>query len=117
LDPAWLTALTALAVAVLGLLGWALRSAWRVLRRVTHFLDDYAGEPARDGMPARPGFMARLTSAENAIGLVLAETQPNHGGSLRDVVHKAADDIAEIKVDQAALRAQVEVLRAAREDR
>ena len=117
MDPAWITAVIALAAAVVGVLGWAARHAWRVLRRVTHFLDDYAGEPARDGMPARPGFMARLASAETQIGLVLAETQPNHGGSLRDVVHKAAADIAEVKADQAALRAQVEILRTRREDR
>lgn len=117
MDPAWIAALTALAVAVLGFLGWVLRHAWHVLRRVTRFLDDYAGEPARDGMPAKPGFMARLASAEELIGRVLAETQPNHGTSLRDVVHKTAADIAEIKADQAVLRTQVEILRARREDR
>jgi hypothetical protein len=55
--------------------------------------------------------MARLASAEEQIGRVLAGTQPNHGESLRDVVHKAVADIAEIKTDQAALRAQVEILR------
>jgi len=110
-DPAWITALTALATVVIGILGWAVRHAWRVLRRVTRFLDDYAGEPARDGMPAKPGFMARLASAEEQIGRVLAETQPNHGTSLRDVVHKAAADIAEIKADQAALRLEVEIIR------
>ncbi len=117
MDPAWLTALTALAVAVGGLLIWALRHAWRVLRRVTRFLDDYAGEPARDGMPAKPGFMARLASVEQILTRVLAETQPNHGTSLRDVVHRTADDVAEMKTAQDALRVQVEILRARREDR
>ena len=111
MDPAWITTVVALAVAAAGCFGWIISHAWRVLRRVTRFLDDYAGEPARDGLPARPGFMARLASAETLIGKVLAETQPNHGTSLRDVVHKTAEDITEIKSDQAALRVEVEILR------
>ena len=109
MDPAWLTALVALIAAVCGGLAWALRWAWRILRRINHFLDDYAGQPARDGMPARPGFMARLTSVEEALAHVVAETKPNHGSSLRDVVHQTARDVAEIKTEQAAVRARLEL--------
>ena len=109
MDPAWLTALTALAVAVAGCLLWAVRHLWRVIRRVTHFLDDYAGQPARDGMAARPGFMARLVSVEESIAHLAGEMQPNHGTSLRDVVHQTAADVAAIKQDQASMRARIEL--------
>lgn len=55
--------------AVMGLLGliwtmtggrrwWAERKANRAFQR--QFREDWLGEPARDGVPARPGVMARL---------------------------------------------------------
>lgn len=120
MDPAWLTALTALAVAVAGCLLWALRHLWRIIRRVTHFLDDYSGQPARDGMPAKPGFMGRLASVEESIAHLATEMQPNHGSSLRDVVHQTARDVSDIKQDQASMRARMELWeqqRAGREKR
>jgi hypothetical protein len=108
MDPAWLTAFVALAVAVFGALAWMTRWAWRILRRVTHFLDDYAGRPAEDGRPATPGFMARLASVEESLAHVVAETKPNHGSSLRDVVQMTARDVAQIKTEQVAVRARLE---------
>ena len=104
MDPGWISAFTALALAVFGCAGWVTRRAWRLLRGTAHFLDDWKGEPARDGLPARPGFMARLTAVEESIEHIRAETQPNHGKSLRDVVHRTAEDVAAIKADQAAIR-------------
>jgi hypothetical protein len=113
-NPEWLTAFTALAVAVAGCLLWCARKAWHASRRVSHFLDDYAGEPARDGLPARPGFMARLGSVEESMKHLSAEMSPNHGSSLRDVVHKTAADVAEIKSEQAAVRVRLELFDAQR---
>jgi hypothetical protein len=83
---------------------------WRILKRTTHFLDDFFGEPARDGVPAKPGVMARLGSVEDALGQVLAETRPDHGHSLRDVVHRTAEDVAEIRVAQTSMRTRMELL-------
>lgn len=118
MNPEWVAALVALVVAVVAGLGWAVRWAWRVLRRVVHFLDDYAGQPARDGLPARPGLMARLQSVEELVAKVVAETTPNGGGSMRDEVARTARDVAEIKTEQAAVRSRLEAfdaMRAARE--
>ena len=112
MSAAWLTAAVALVVAVFGGLAWAGRWAWRILRRVTHFLDDYAGRPAEDGLPARPGFMARLASAEESLAHVVAETSPNHGTSLRDMVMRTAQDVADIKHEQAGVRTRLELLQA-----
>ena len=117
--PAWITAACALAAAVLGCIAWAGRWAWRILRRTAHFFDDYFGEPARDGVEAKPGVMARLASMEAIVSQVHAETRPNHGTSLRDVVAATAADVGDIKQDQASMRARMELWetqRAGRED-
>lgn len=112
MDPAWVAALSALAVAVGGTFLWMARHAWRFLRRVVHFLDDYAGSPARDGLPARPGFMARLGSVEELTARIGAEMHPNGGQSLRDVVNRTAADVSDIKADQAQIKADQADLRA-----
>ena len=108
MNPEWVAALVALVVAVCAAVAWATRWAWRILRRINHFLDDYAGQPARDGMEARPGFMARLGSVEHLLTKVVAETTPNGGGSMRDEVARTARDVAAIKTEQAAVRNRLE---------
>jgi hypothetical protein len=57
----------------------ALRWASRHARRISEFLDDWAGEPARHGVDERPGVLARLHAIER-------EVTPNGGQSLRDAV-------------------------------
>lgn len=119
LDPAWIVAAMTLATAVTGLMAWFARSAWRILRQVSHFLDEWKGEAAHDGLPARPGVMVRLGSVEETLARVLAETKPNHGHSLRDVIGRIESDIAGIKDHQAALRGRIELFetqRAGREE-
>lgn len=111
LDPAWISALIALVVAVFGCIAWCTRWAWRILRQVGHFLDDWRGEEARDGLPTRPGVMSRLVSVETLVAQVHAETRPNHGSSLRDVVNQTAADVAGIKKEQAAVRADLDQVR------
>lgn len=118
MSPEWLTALTALVVAVAGCVAWAGRWAWRLLRRTGHFLDDWTGEPARDGLEATPGVMARLASVEHLLAKVVAETTPNGGGSMRDVVARTAHDVTDIRDEQVSMRtwmAQIELDRARRE--
>lgn len=108
MNPEWLAAVVALIVAVCAGAAFALRWAWRILRRIIHFLDDYGGQPARDGLEARPGFMARLGSVEHLLAKVVAETTPNGGGSMRDEVARTARDVADIKAEQAKVREQLE---------
>jgi len=50
---------------------------WHLFRRTQQFLEDWFGEPARDGYEGRPGAMARLRSVEK-------ELHPNGGGSFVD---------------------------------
>ena len=86
-----------------------MRWAWRLLRRTTHFLDDYFGEPSRDGIPAKPGVMARLQAltddvaqvgvqvGQNTADLSRIKSQvfPNGGTSLRDAVDSVAAGLKE----------------------
>ena len=62
-------------------------------RRIGHFLDDWFGEPAREGQPERPGVMSRLARqdlrqarAEQRLARIEAELKPNGGGSIKDQV-------------------------------
>lgn len=115
MDPGLLTALTALAVAVFGLLGWVARLAWRIARRTSHFLDDYFGEPARNGLAARPGVMARLQGVEDLVtrcitelGKVAAETKPNGGASLHDVMTRTEQAVEQVRAEQETMRTRME---------
>ena len=130
MDPAWFSALTALSIAVFGIAGWAARWAWRILKRTTHFLDDYFGEPPRDGLPAKPGVMARLQDLTDDVTKIRAQVFPNGGTSLRDAVDQVAADltahreatspaIRQLSDDVANMRGQMELFerkRTGRED-
>jgi hypothetical protein len=110
MNPGLLAALVPVAAAAVTALAWALGRAGRIVRRIVHFLDDYAGQPARDGMEAKPGFMARLGSVEQLLADVVAETTPNGGGSMRDEVARTARDVADIKREQSGVRTRLELL-------
>jgi hypothetical protein len=116
LDPGSVTALLALVTAVFGCLAWGTRHAWRIARRVTHFLDDYAGEEARDGRPATPGFMARLASVETLIREIAGETKPNHGTSLRDALNRVERDVSEVRAEVSDIRREQAAVRKRLED-
>ncbi|MEW2066625.1 hypothetical protein [Streptomyces sp. NPDC007346] len=71
-------------------LAWrAVRASVRLAARVDHFMDDWAGEVGRAGVPARPGVMERLATFEDRLTSVEHELYPNDGGSLRDAVDRA----------------------------
>lgn len=77
---------TAVGVLVVGA-RWV-RARWRP---VAEFLEDWRGEPGRDGVDERPGVMKRLGRLEATARTIKAEVTPNGGGSLKDLV-RAIDD-------------------------
>ena len=64
-------------------------------RALSNFLSDWTGEPARPGVPARAGVMARLEANDEQIKAVRHELHPNSGSSMRDAI-----DRTERKLDQ-----------------
>lgn len=116
MDPAWITALVALAVAVGTLLTWGVRIVWKLTSKVVRFLDDYNGQPEHDGIPGRPGVMARLSKLESMVGEVVEETRPNGGDSMRDVLHRTSSDVLHLRKDMARLKTQVDALETKKED-
>lgn len=63
----------------------------KLARRVSEFLDDWNGEPAREGVEERPGVMKRLAALE--------ELQPNHGGSVKDAVKRIDENLVHLRRD------------------
>jgi hypothetical protein len=114
-NPEWIAALTTIAVAAASAGLFIGRRVWHVIVRTSRFLDDFFGEPERNGVPARPGVMARLAEHEKLLAKLVAETQPNGGTSLRDVVARTSADVTDIKHEQARLRTEIE-LRGPRKD-
>jgi hypothetical protein len=100
-NPAWVTAITALAVAVTALGAWGGRWAVRLLIATHEFLTDW------------PKMKTAIADLRSEVAEIKAETRPNGGNSLRDVVHRTAQDVAQIKDEQAGVRTRLEMFDAA----
>lgn len=79
---AGLAALAAIGVAI----SW-IRRRWL---RVESFLTDWAGSPARPGVPEQPGVLTRLHSIETRVDAIEREVKPNGGASMKDAVDRIA---------------------------
>lgn len=112
MNPAWVTAITALAAIVLGLLGWAGRKAWNGFRRTDQFLEDWAGTPADGGHSARPGVMERLANLEHSMADVRSQVNLNSGHSLRDEIQRTEAAVGTLTGKVADLQVSVEELKA-----
>lgn len=84
-------------VLILVLLIWAGSKGVPALRKVMHFIDDVAGEPARAGVPARPGLMERMTTIETSLQQVRHEVTPNHGSTMNDALRSVREDVSGIR--------------------
>lgn len=69
---------------------------------ISDFLSDWNGEPARPGVKARAGVMARLEANEVQMDAIRHEMHPNSGLSMRDAVDRVESGLAE-HIRQSAL--------------
>ncbi|WP_329564652.1 hypothetical protein [Kitasatospora sp. NBC_01266] len=69
------------------------RGARHIAHRLEQIADDWAGVPARPGVPGHDGVMARLGAIERRLGAVEHELHPNSGASLRDAVDRVAAQV------------------------
>jgi hypothetical protein len=114
----WATAGVAAGLAaILGLAaaaGKAAQVAYRLVRGLLNIVDDWRGEPDRDGVPGRLGVMARLARQdgqlvaqavrldrqdgrlarlESGVEQVHGELKPNGGATLRDAVNRVEEQL------------------------
>lgn len=78
----------AVIVAVVAFIGWLVKRAWPVVAAVKDFLDDWKGEHARPGQPARPGVPDTLQALKVQVATLQHEVRPNGGSSLRDAIDR-----------------------------
>lgn len=111
--PEWIADLIQIApwLAAIGALIWVAVKVWPFLRKITHFIDDVAGEPARPGVQARMGLMERLSVVEEkqdeqsvslaqqsaALAVVRHEVTTNHGSSLKDATKGLQSQVAALQ--------------------
>lgn len=62
-----ISAACGLIIGVAAALSTIVKPVARALRTIGDMREDWRGEPARDGVPGRPGVMARLAAQERAI--------------------------------------------------
>lgn len=91
-------------------IGWFARQARHFHLRLRNFLDDWQGTDGRPGHEPTPGVMQSIAKLRAQIAAISAETMPNGGNSMRDIVHQTATDVAQ-------LRARMELFEHQREDR
>lgn len=112
MNPAWVSAAIALAVAIGGLSWWFMRVMWRVITKTEAFLEDWNGRPMSPGHPRRPGVLERLEELESsttgmngrfdsqdkALADIKQEVMYNSGHSLKDAVTEVKDKVRDIVV-------------------
>jgi hypothetical protein len=62
----------------------------KFLKKMGDAVDDWQGEPARPGVPERPGVMTRLATIEEQL-------HPNHGSTLRDAINRVESGVRRVE--------------------
>jgi hypothetical protein len=111
-NPAWVSAVVALAAALTAVLVWLARVGWKLYKKTDAFLEDWNGSVASPGHPRRPGVMERLVELESsttgmngrfdsqdaALADIKQEVMYNSGHSLKDTVVDVRSTIRDIIV-------------------
>ena len=100
MSAAWVAAIAAVLAALAA--AQPLRWAFRLLIGTHEFLVEW------------PKIRAAIAELRTEVAEIKAETRPNGGNSLRDVVHRTAEDVAEIKAEQSAVRVRLDSFDTAR---
>lgn len=108
MDPAWVVAAISLATVIAGLLAWFARWFWRAATRLGRFIDDFYGEPAIQGQPAKPGVMERLGNVELITADIRQQVHLNSGHSLKDTVTRTERAVRDVRTDIKTLSDKVD---------
>jgi len=83
---------------------WLLPHARKFLNYIkkrNQFYDDWYGEQARPGVPARQGVMERLLNHEESLSVLMVRTEElctNSGESIKDKVNRLDTQVSELSV-------------------
>jgi len=92
----WATVVVAASVALAVLIGWSGRWLIRLLIGTFKFI-----------YVEWPNVAESIGGLRTEIAAIKAETQPNDGRSLRDVIQHIREDVADVKQEQAAVRREL----------
>jgi hypothetical protein len=98
--PEWLLPLVVSVIVTIGsFLVWLGSKLLPQIRKGTRVLDDFLGEPARPGIPARPGVIEALAGMRTDVDLVKKQVQNSHKTNFRDDLDKKAssEDLARVE--------------------
>lgn len=107
---------TAIVIGVIAVIIWllvklkkAVSSVWPFIRKLVTVVEDLFGTEARPGVDARPGLMQRMAEGEERDARIeatladhsktLLELQPNHGGSMKDVLKATREELKALRED------------------
>jgi hypothetical protein len=96
----WLPYLIVTVIIMFGsFLGWLGSKLLPQIRKGTRVLDDFLGEPARPGIPARPGVIEALAGMRTDVDQVKKQVQNSHKTNFRDDLDKKASgaDLARVE--------------------
>lgn len=98
--PEWLPYLIVTVILMIGsFLVWLGSKLLPQIRKGTRVLDDFLGEPARPGFPARPGVIEALAGMRTDVDLVKKQVQNSHKTNFRDDLDDKAssEDLARVE--------------------
>jgi hypothetical protein len=93
---------------IVALVAGFVKFVWPKIKRVGNFLDDWDGEPAREGVPARPGVMMRLETLEYDVASISHEVHLNSGQSIKDIAQRTEQKVDDLHVRVDAIDQQRE---------
>lgn len=111
-------------IAILSGAWWFVKKLHTFSKRFDDFIEDWHGEPARPGVPEKPGIMERLSNQDEALGeicnrltVVEKEVSYNSGSTIKDTVHRIDGSVNHIKGVVGNLDDRVTALERARKER
>lgn len=69
------------------------RKSWHIFVAFYRFIMAWEGEPAKNGNPAVPGVLQRLSSVEKGMGEIARETNANGGSSMKDQLTQVVETV------------------------
>lgn len=103
-------------IATLATVGVFFGKLWKLLKKFSDLFDDLLGEPARSGVPERPGIMKRMANLENelhnpSLRLAINELRNLLDNSVKDIRGELHAAVSERMLDNERLHTENKILK------